>query len=115
MAFFKRKQLLIIPGFQLSFLRYTVAIAVLVSVTYYGAIKYFFWKFHSLALELKIPADNIFFRFLSEQESMLGGIFFVTTFVISLIIIAHGLFFSIRIAGPIYHIQSLGRMTISMT
>jgi hypothetical protein len=106
MAFFRRTRLLIIPEFQLSFLRYTVGLAVLISGIYYAAIKFFFWKFRSLAEEVKISHDHVFYRFISEQEYTMGKIFLVTSLLMAVVLIIHGLYYSNRIAGPIYHLQN---------
>jgi hypothetical protein len=106
MPFFKRKRLLIIPQFQLSFLRYTVGLTLLVSGIYYGAIKFFFWRFRAVAEGMKIPSDHVFFRFLAEQEYTMGKIFLATSVIMAVVLIIHGLYFSNRIAGPIYHIQN---------
>lgn len=101
----KRKRLLIIPSFQISFLVYTAISTVVLTSVFLISNRYFFWKFNEKAREMNVPAEHIYFKFLAEQESTMNMIFIVSAMTILLINFIYGLYMSHRIAGPVYRIQ----------
>lgn len=103
--FNRRRNWLILPRFQLSFIYYSIGIAVVVSGIYYASIRYFFHKFATRALEMGVPSDHVFFRFLATQSDSMNLIFLSTSLLISAVLVACSLAFSHRVAGPIYKLE----------
>lgn len=101
----KRKKLLIEPRFQLSFISYTCVIGALLSGILFGANRYFFWKLEQRGLSLGLPPEHVFFKFLREQSSQMDLIYAVTALVTFLILVVFGLYFSNKVAGPIYNVR----------
>src|SRR6478609_6016420 len=64
-----RKNFLINPKFQLSFLAYTLGVSILTIGFFCAADAYFFWKFKQLGAGLGLPSNHVFFQFLDEQHS----------------------------------------------
>jgi uncharacterized paraquat-inducible protein A len=102
----KRKKLLINPEFQLSFLTYTLGIAATILVVFFGANRFFFWRFKQKGIDIGLPADHVFFRFINEQQWNMDLIFLVTAVIALAALIFYGLYLSNRIAGPIYHLET---------
>ena len=67
-----RSKLLVDPTFQLSFLKYTSCLALIVISLAYAANRYFFWKFAAKGRELGLPETHVFFEFLGEQSRIMG-------------------------------------------
>jgi hypothetical protein len=98
----RRKKYLLNPKFQLKIMAYFLAFTLFNLVIYYVAIHLFFFRFETIATELGIPENHVFFRFLSEQKSVMNLIFLASSiFTISSLSLI-GLMISHRIAGPIY-------------
>ncbi len=109
----QRKVFLINPPFQIRIIGYMLAIASTVTVIYYGAHSYFFWKLHQLGLDSKLPVNHIYFRFLENQNSKMNSIFMYSTILVVLAICSWGLFLSHRIAGPIHHLKEHFKKIVS--
>jgi hypothetical protein len=101
----RRKVLLINRKFQLSFLSYTLSIAVTVMAVFFVANRYFFWAFARKGQAMGLDEGHIFFRFLAEQRWTMDLIYLATGAVVCAILLAHGLYLSNRVAGPLYNLQ----------
>lgn len=101
----KRKQFLINPKFQLSFIRYTLLLVVIVLATFYGANLYLFRLFAEKGENLGLPPGHVFFAFIQEQQSTMDIVFAGTALLAALFISIYGLLLSHRIAGPIHHLK----------
>lgn len=101
-----RSKLLVEPAFQLSFLRYTSGLGLIVIALAYGANRYFFWKFAAKGREIGLPEAHVFFEFLSEQSRIMGWIYLATALLTVALIATFGLYLSNRIAGPIHRLRS---------
>jgi hypothetical protein len=97
----RRRVILINPAFQLSFLAYTLGIALLVSAIFFGANRYFFWKIRQEGIYLGLNGDHVFFRFVEQQQWQMDLVFIVTAAIAILILTVSGLIFSHKVAGPI--------------
>jgi len=100
-----RKVFLINPKFQISYIKHTVNIMVLVVSVFYASNLYHFWQFKQKGLAAGLPQDHIFFSFLNEQQRSMDWVFLVTAIVVAVFIIAYGLFLSHRVAGPLYRMN----------
>ncbi len=101
----RRKKLLINPDFQIKFLKNLLFLNVAVCGIFYLAHAYFFWQGRELGRSIPLPADHVFFRFIDEQQRTMNLISLGTMCVVSGLIIAFGLVYSHRIAGPIFRLQ----------
>ena len=101
----RRKKLLINPDFQVNFLKNILFLNIGVCGFFYLAHAYFFWQGRELGRSIQLPADHVFFKFLAEQQRSMNLISLATMCVVSALIVAFGLVYSHRIAGPIYRLQ----------
>src|SRR5262245_17101581 len=99
---FRRRRYIINKKFQYAFVAYTVVMAFAVIAVMYLANVYFFSELARGAIERGLPADHIFFRFVDHQRSVMNGIFAVAAALVFAALCFFGMFFSHRIAGPIY-------------
>jgi len=101
----RRKKLLINPDFQVKFIKNLLFLNVAVCTIFYLGHAYFFWEGRELGRSINLPMDHVFFRFLDEQQRTMNVISVATMTLVSGLIIAFGLVYSHRIAGPIYRLQ----------
>ena len=101
----RRTKLLIEPKFQIGFLIHTLSGALVSSGIFYIANRLFFWKFADYGKIAGLAPDHIFFKFLEAQQSQMNQIFIGTMLLVCAMLIAYGLAYSNRIAGPIYHLR----------
>lgn len=99
------KQFLINPKFQYKFMASLTLAAVLSMSVLYAAQTYFFHYFLERAQAAELPSNHVFFHLLKEQQQIMGQIFMVSTLVVGTILFLWGLFYSHRIAGPLYRIN----------
>ena len=102
----RRKKLLIEPKFQIGFLTHTLSGALLSSAIFYGANRYFFWRFADYGRQAGLPTTDIFFKFLQTQQAHMDRIFLGTVVFLCCTLTVYGLVYSNRIAGPIYHLRN---------
>lgn len=102
--FLKGRTFLINPPFQYKFMLYIVMMSVLSMAVIYGANMMFFSKFIAKGEMLNLPKDHPFFLLIREQKDFMIKIFWGVSCVISVVTGFWGLFFSHRIAGPLYRI-----------
>ncbi|MBF0360483.1 MAG: hypothetical protein HQK49_05690 [Oligoflexia bacterium] len=100
--FNRRKIFLINPKFQIKFICFMMLIALFSGGCMYCACLYFFWKLRLMGESIGIPADNPFFQFISEQQSLMNGVVIITFLILSSTIFIIGLLYSHRICGPLY-------------
>ena len=101
-----RKKRLVNPEFQLSFMRYFVAIAVVTLAVFYGAKIFFFHEVRAHLASLGFSADHALFDFLSRQSLTMDGIFAAAAILESAFLTWIGLKLSHRVAGPLYRLRS---------
>jgi hypothetical protein len=100
-----RRNFLINPKFQLSFLGYTLGVSVATIAIFYLADAYFFWKFRQLGQGLGLPSNHVFFQFLDEQKSAKDVYYAITAGVAFAFLTVCGLLLSHRVAGPLYRLR----------
>lgn len=97
----RRKNFLIHPSFQKSFLRHILFLNFFICSVFYSAQCYFFWKLSDLGRSVGFSADHVFFKFVEAQRESLNFIFFLTVMVVSSVLMVLALFYSHKIAGPL--------------
>lgn len=100
-----RKNFLINPKFQLSFLAYTLGVSILTIGFFYAADAYFFWKFRALGAGLGLPTNHVFFQFLDEQHATKNTYYAIAAGVTVSFLSIWGLLLSHRVAGPLYRLR----------
>jgi methyl-accepting chemotaxis protein len=99
--FHKRKIFFTNPKLQKSFIIFSCATGFVSALIIYVAILIIFWKFKLIGLELGIPKDNYFYKFIAQQEAAISLVFLIALPIIFSITTFFGLRLSHRIAGPI--------------
>lgn len=109
----RRKVFLINPRLQYSFLGFSLLMSLVSIAVFYLATLYLFWNFEQTGYSVGIPEGHIFFRFISDQRSLMNTILLIAAPVITLITCYIGIKLSHRVAGPIYnmtkHLEKLNK------
>jgi hypothetical protein len=80
--------------------------AVIISMAImHGANWVFFNRFMNYGETLNLPSNHPFFRLLLDQQEFMTLVSLVSSVILSVILCTIGLFFSHRIAGPIFRIE----------
>lgn len=91
--------------FQFKLLSYFLAIFTISTVTLYSTTFLFYWNIKNKGLQIGIPEDHLFYKFLLEQKQNLDVLFVgLSVFNLAILIIAV-LILSHRIAGPINKVR----------
>lgn len=103
--FLKGKVYMINPDFQWKFMSYVI-LTVVMSVGIIFLTNYIFFEdLIAQGEKYGLPKDHGYFVMIKHQRNTMTGIFFGVSAVISIIIGFWGLFFSHRIAGPLYRLN----------
>jgi methyl-accepting chemotaxis protein len=103
---YRRKVYLINKNFQVKFLLYSVFISFITISVFYAMIYRFYEYSRQLGHEMGFPQGHIFFRFIEDQKTDMGSFFLITSIIVFLFIVISGIWYSHRIAGPIYRINN---------
>lgn len=95
---------LINPYFQGRFMIQVAAVVIICLGVIYLANAYFFHTLVEKGIALELPKDHVYFMLLDEQQSLMNTIFLSVAAILAVVLGLWGLFFSHRIAGPIYRI-----------
>ena len=101
-----RRNYLINKPFQLKFISFCFWVAAVVVVVFLMANLQFFSKFYSMGEALNLPADHVFYQFLAEQKKTLMKLFILSSVIGTAFIFIYGMFFSHKIAGPLYRLHT---------
>ncbi len=101
----REKKFLINPDFQLKFIVSLVMIAICSMAIIYLANNYFFETYLKKGEALKLPPDHPFFLMIREQKGFMAKVFLFVSFTISSALCLWGLFYSHKIAGPLYRLE----------
>ena len=104
---FQGKKFLINAPFQKKFMGFILASVIVSMGVMHGANWVFFNRFMNYGENLNLPSNHPFYRLLLEQQEFMTIVFVVSSVILSIILCTFGLFFSHRIAGPIYRIQKV--------
>lgn len=99
------KNWLIYPKFQFTLLMSFMSLTLVNIVLFYFSTQYFFDVFRNKGVELGIPPQHIFFKFVSQLESEMSVIFIIATIISLFLLTVIGIFISHRIAGPLYRLS----------
>lgn len=103
---YRRKVYLINKNFQIKFLIYSIFIS-LVTITVFYLMIYSFYEYgRQLGLEMGFPPGHIWFRFIDERQIDMGSFFLITSIIVFVFIVISGIWYSHKIAGPIYRIST---------
>lgn len=100
--FGKRKRFLINPPFQIKFILITAAAALIGIATLFLSNIYFFQHMVAEGEKLGLSSEHSYFYFLEEQKVLLIQIFLMTSLVVFLGMLIFGIFYSHKIAGPLF-------------
>lgn len=93
------------PSFQTRFMA-SVLVCVFISLTViFLSQQYFFHVFIERGVELGLPKDHVFFALLKEQQIEMLQIFIACSLLLSVGIGVWAMFYSHRIAGPLYRLH----------
>ncbi|ATH08659.1 hypothetical protein BIY24_12085 [Halobacteriovorax marinus] len=104
---FQGRKFLINPPFQKKFMGFILASVILSMGIMHGANWVFFNKFMNYGETLNLPSNHPFYRLLMEQQEFMTLVFLISSTILSVALCTFGLFFSHRIAGPIYRIEKV--------
>jgi methyl-accepting chemotaxis protein len=99
------KKFLINKNFQIQFMISLLIISICSMSVIYLANDYFFHSYMQRGEALNLPPDHPFFLMIHEQKKFMTNVFMVVAVTISAMAGLWGLFFSHKIAGPLYRLQ----------
>jgi len=97
-----RTQYLINRKFQLSLTSHFLLLAAIITSLNFFVIQFFFWKMNNLGKSIGLSSEDVFFKFIQDQEHTMHYFFIALTILATAIICIFGLFISHKIAGPLY-------------
>lgn len=101
----REKKFLINNDFQIQFMVSLLLISICSMSVIYLANDYFFHSYMQKGEALNLPPDHPFFLMIHEQKKFMTNVFVVVALSISGIAGLWGLFYSHKIAGPLYRLQ----------
>jgi len=100
-----KRKFLVNSSFQLQFLAFGISIGVL-NIGVYSFFAYNYLRnFKNLGRMIDLPKNHLFYQFVREQSSQITTIFYYSGLTSLFLITVTSLYFSHRIAGPIYRLQ----------
>lgn len=103
--FLGEKKFLINADFQIQFIASLLLISIVSMSIIYLANDYFFHTYMQKGQLLNLPPDHPYFLMIHEQKRFMTKVFITVAFSISSVAIIWGLFYSHKIAGPLYRLQ----------
>ena len=101
----REKNFLVNSDFQIQFIASVLLISIVSMSIIYLANDYFFHSYMMKGQALNLPPDHPFFLMIHEQKKFMTKVFLAVASSISSIAILWGLFYSHKIAGPLYRLQ----------
>lgn len=101
----REKKFLINSTFQVQFMASLIIVSILSMSIIYIANDYFFHSYMERGQALNLPPDHPFFLMIHEQKKFMTQVFLVVSAAISSIAALWGLFYSHKIAGPLYRLH----------
>jgi methyl-accepting chemotaxis protein len=100
-----RKKYLINKPFQVKLMSWMMGIALAPVSVFFVGHYYFFWQLRNFGLDIKLPPEHIYFRFIETQSNKLFLFFIICGLVAIIVVAILGLFLSHKIAGPIHNLK----------
>lgn len=91
--------------FQAKFLSYFIGLFLITAASLYSVSYLFFWRIKDKAMEIGIPDNHIFYRYIDGQKSDLDSLFMILVVFNLFLLIGAGIVISHRLAGPIYRFK----------
>lgn len=101
----KRKKWIINKPFQYHFILITLIPLLLLLCFFWLGLELIFYEMVSYAKELDLPKNHSFYIFLKEQKTRSLVILFLTVLPSIIIYFCWGVFYSNKIAGPLYRLD----------
>jgi hypothetical protein len=101
----REKKFLINNDFQIQFMVSVLLISICSMSVIYLANDYFFHSYMQRGEALNLPPDHPFFLMIHEQKKFMTNVFIVVALSISGMAGLWGLFYSHKIAGPLYRLH----------
>lgn len=101
----REKKFLINNNFQIQFMVSLLLISLCSMSVIYLANDYFFHSYMARGEALNLPPDHPFFLMILEQKKFMTNVFLIVAASISTIAGLWGLFYSHKIAGPLFRLQ----------
>jgi len=101
----REKKFLINNDFQIQFMVSLLLISIVSTSIIYLANDYFFQSYMQRGVALNLPPDHPFFLMIHEQKKFMTSVFLIVALSISSMAGIWGLFFSHKIAGPLYRLE----------
>lgn len=105
MKSYKRRIYIINKNFQIKFVIYTLLMALFTIATFYGMLHFFFQESITLGVQAGFPEGHVYYRFIDDSRADMNVYFLMSSVFVFLVIVISGVFFSHRIAGPIYRLN----------
>lgn len=103
--FLGEKKFLINTDFQIQFIASLLLISIVSMSIIYLANDYFFHSYMQKGQVLNLPPDHPYFLMIYEQKKFMTKVFIAVALSISSVTVIWGLFYSHKIAGPLYRLQ----------
>lgn len=101
----QKRNFFVKPNFQKHFIIYVMSMTLISLALFYISQQVFFHQFFQSGEQLGLPAGHPYYQLLKDQQAGLTKIFFITAVLIAFFILFSALFFSHRIAGPLYRLE----------
>jgi hypothetical protein len=102
----REKKFLINTPFQIQFMSSLIIVSLVSMGIIYIANDYFFHSYIARGQSLNLPPDHPFFLMIREQKQFMTKVFIMVSSAISLLAATWGLFYSHKIAGPLYRLHN---------
>jgi len=103
--FLGEKKFLINTDFQIQFIASILLISIVSMSIIYLANDYFFHVYMQKGQLMDLPPDHPYFLMIHEQKRFMTKVFIAVAFSISSVGVLWGLFYSHKIAGPLFRLQ----------
>jgi len=103
--FGKRSHFLINPPFQIRFIGVICSFSLIGIAVLFFANYFFFDHMVKEGISMGLEKEHSYFYFISEQRAFLTKIFLITSIVLFGLIFIFGMFYSHKIAGPLYNMN----------
>jgi hypothetical protein len=101
----REKKFLINSSFQIQFMASLIIVSLVSMSIIYIANDYFFHSYIARGQALNLPPDHPFFLMIHEQKKFMTQVFIMVSIAISSVAAIWGLFYSHKIAGPLYRLH----------
>lgn len=102
---FRGKIYLINPGFQYKFMAWVLGWAAFSLLVFFLSNYFFFDQMIVRGKEMGLASNHAYFMLINDQKVFMARIYLIASTVLTVAITFWGLFFSHRIAGPMFRLQ----------